>query len=172
MILAVCPLSRLDEHLAAHRPSHLVSLLSPAAEPPPVEDVERLHLAFHDIAEPRADLIAPSADTIAALLAFAEGWTGERPLLLHCYAGVSRSTAAAFILACARRPDRDEAELAKTLRRLSPSATPNRLMVALADAALDRDGRMSAAIEAIGRGADCFEGEAFAWDLAESLISR
>ncbi len=172
MILAVCPLSRLDEHLAAHRPSHLVSLLSPTAEPSPVEGVERLHLAFHDIAEPRAGLIAPSADTIAALLAFAEGWTGERPLLLHCYAGVSRSTAAAFILACARRPDRDEAELAQDLRRLSPSATPNRLMVALADAAQGREGRMSAAIEAIGRGADCFEGEAFAWNLANDLVSR
>lgn len=172
MILAVCPLSRLSEHLATHRPSHLISLLSPTAEPPPVEGGERLHLAFHDIAEPRPDLIAPSADSIAALLAFAEGWTGERPLLLHCYAGVSRSTAAAFILACARRPDRDEAELAQALRRLSPSATPNRLMVALADTALGRDGRMSAAIEAIGRGADCFEGEAFAWNLARDLVSK
>lgn len=172
MILAVCPLSRLDEQLAAHRPSHVVTLLSPAATPPAVEGVERLHLAFHDIAEPRPDLIAPSADAIATLLAFAEGWSGERPLLLHCYAGVSRSTSTAYILACARRPDRDEAELAQVLRGLSPSATPNRLMVALADGALGRDGRMSAAIEAIGRGADSFEGEAFAWDLTESLISR
>ncbi|MFT4250977.1 MAG: hypothetical protein QM608_00635 [Caulobacter sp.] len=168
MILAVCPLSRLDAHLAAHRPSHVVTLLSPAAEPPTIQGAERLRLTFHDIAEPRADLTPPDAGMIARLLAFADDWTGERPLLLHCYAGVSRSTAAAYILACARRPDRDEADLARTLRRLSPSATPNRLMVALADAGLKRDGRMTAAVEAMGRGAEAFEGEAFAWDLAKT----
>lgn len=165
MILAVCPLSRLDQSLAAHRPSHVVTLLSPAGEPPPLEGVERLNLSFHDIVEPRPDLLAPDAAVIADLLAFAGGWDGSRPLLLHCYAGVSRSTAAAYVLACARAPDRGEAELALALRALSPSATPNRLMVALADAALGRNGRMTAAIEAIGRGADAFEGEAFAWNL-------
>lgn len=164
MILAVCPLSRLDAHLAAHAPSHVVSLLSPTAPPPDIAGVERLHLALHDIAEPRDDLIAPSAATIADLLAFADAWDGARPLLLHCYAGVSRSTAAAFILACRLAPDRDEGELARALRSLSPSATPNPLMVSLADATLGRDGRMVAAIQGIGRGAEAFEGEAFAWD--------
>lgn len=164
MRLAVCPLSRLDAHLAAHQPSHVVSLLSPSAQPPEIGAVKRLHLAFHDIAEPREGLIAPDTAMIADLLAFADGWDGARPLLLHCYAGVSRSTAAAFILACRLAPQRDEADLAKALRSLSPSATPNPLMVALADAALERQGRMIAAIRAIGRGAEAFEGEAFAWD--------
>ncbi len=164
MILAVCPLSRLDAHLAAHAPSHVVSLLSPTAQAPDIADVERLRLAFHDIAEPREGLIAPSAATISDLLAFAGAWDGARPLLLHCYAGVSRSTAAAFILACHFAPGRDEAELAHALRSLSPSATPNPLMVYLADAALGREGRMIAAVQAIGRGAEAFEGEAFAWD--------
>lgn len=165
MILAVCPLNRLDAHLAAHAPSHVVSLLSPAAEPPDVSNAERLHLAFHDIAEPREGLTAPHEAMIDSLLAFADGWDGDRPLLLHCYAGVSRSTAAAFVLACRLAPHRDEADLARALRTLSPSATPNPLMVALADAALKRQGRMISAIAAIGRGAEAFEGEAFAWDL-------
>lgn len=164
MILAVCPLSGLAAHLDAHRPSHVIGLLSPTAPAPEIVDVERLHLAFHDIAEPREDLIAPSAAMIADLLAFADAWDRKRPLLLHCYAGVSRSTAAAFILACRVAPTRDETELAWALRNLSPSATPNPLMVALADAALGREGRMVAAIQAIGRGAEAFEGEAFAWD--------
>lgn len=164
MRLAVCPLSRLDAHLAAHRPSHVVSLLSPSAQPPEIGAGERLHLAFHDIAEPREGLVAPDAAMIADLLAFADAWDGARPLLLHCYAGVSRSTAAAFILACRLAPHSDEADLAKALRSLSPSATPNPLMVALADAALERQGRMIAAIRAIGRGTEAFEGEAFTWD--------
>ncbi|PVM93524.1 hypothetical protein DDF62_00195 [Caulobacter radicis] len=167
MILAVCPLSGLAAHLDAHTPSHVVSLLSPTAQAPEIADVERLHLAFHDIAEPREGLIAPSAAMIADLLAFADAWDRARPLLLHCYAGVSRSTAAAFILACRLAPERDEGELAGALRYLSPSATPNPLMVALADAALGREGRMVAAIQSIGRGAEAFEGEAFAWDLRQ-----
>lgn len=167
MILAVCPLSRLDAHLAAHAPSHVVSLLSPTAQPPNIADVERLQLAFHDIAEPRDGLFAPDAATTAALLTFVDGWNGARPLLLHCYAGVSRSTAATFILACHFAPGRDEAELAQALRSLSPSATPNPLMIALADTALARQGRMVAAIQAIGRGAEAFEGEAFAWDISQ-----
>jgi len=32
---------------------------------------------------------------------------------------------------------------------------------------LRREGRMAAAIQAIGRGAEAFEGEAFAWDLRQ-----
>ena len=78
--------------------------------------------------------------------------------MIHCYAGISRSTASAYIIAAALAPQRDETELAKTLRRLSPSATPNPRLIAMADALLDRDGRMVEAIQAIGRGADAFEG--------------
>lgn len=163
--LVVCPLSGLADQMARHSPSHVVSLLSPSAEPPSLPGVEHLRLTFHDIAEPRPGLIAPSPAIVANLLAFARGWNGERPLLLHCYAGVSRSTAAAFILACALRPDVDEAVLAGVLRMLSPSATPNPMLIALGDEALGRQGRMSAAIQEIGRGAEAFEGKCFAWDL-------
>ena len=67
---------------------------------------------------------------------------------------MSRSTAAAFILACQREPGLSEVDIAAALRSASPIATPNPLMVALADAALGRNGRMIAAIAAIGRGAD------------------
>ncbi|TIO01331.1 MAG: protein tyrosine phosphatase, partial [Mesorhizobium sp.] len=81
--------------------------------------------------------------------------------VVHCYAGISRSTASAYIIAAALAPKRDEAELAKTLRFLSPSATPNPRLIAVADMLLGREGRMIAAVEAIGRGADAFEGIPF-----------
>jgi predicted protein tyrosine phosphatase len=57
-------------------------------------------------------------------------------------------------------------ELAQALRRASPTATPNRRLVALADDRLGRQGRMIAAITAIGRGADCYEGAPFALEIA------
>lgn len=82
-------------------------------------------------------------------------------LVVHCYAGISRSTAAAFALAAALQPERDEVELAWELRRLAPSATPNPLLIAHADFLLGRNGRMSRAIERIGRGAEAREGIPF-----------
>jgi len=95
------------------------------------------------------------------LLAFIRAWDRQAPLLFHCWAGISRSTAAAYIAACALAPDRDEAELARALRAASPSATPNAHFVALADDLLNRQGRMIEAIRAIGRGAEAMEGSPF-----------
>jgi predicted protein tyrosine phosphatase len=96
------------------------------------------------------------------ILDFAGNWDRSRPLVINCYAGISRSTASAYIIAAALSPKRDEAELANTLRAVSPSATPNPRLIALADQVLGRDGRMIEAIKAIGRGADAFEGTPFA----------
>jgi predicted protein tyrosine phosphatase len=85
--------------------------------------------------------------------------------VMHCYAGISRSTAGAYVAACALNPRRDEATIARALRLASPTATPNCYFVALADQALGRGGRMTAAIEEIGRGAVAFEGDPFRLDM-------
>jgi predicted protein tyrosine phosphatase len=86
-------------------------------------------------------------------------------MVVHCYAGISRSTAAAFAAACALNPHRDESSIAQIIRRASPTASPNALIVQLADQALGRNGRMIAAIEAIGRGEIAPEGHPFRIDL-------
>jgi predicted protein tyrosine phosphatase len=82
-------------------------------------------------------------------------------MLIHCWAGISRSTAAAYTALCLFRPGAAEEELAFELRAASPSATPNKLIVSLADDVLGRNGRMVKAIAKIGRGADAFEGTPF-----------
>jgi predicted protein tyrosine phosphatase len=167
-MIVVCPRSRLEAVLADARPGRLVSLLSIGHEPFRPETIpaeHQLHLSMHDIVEDRPGLVSPAAAHVEALLSFARRWDRRAPLLIHCYAGVSRSPAAAFIVAAALQPERDELELARELRALSPSATPNPCLVRLADAALRREGRMTAAIEAIGRGQDCSEGEEFRWRL-------
>jgi predicted protein tyrosine phosphatase len=95
------------------------------------------------------------------ILNFVSAWAPEDPILIHCYAGISRSTATAFITACAHNPSADEEEIALALRAASPTASPNRRFVALADAELGRGGRMSRAIDKIGRGPSWYEvGEA------------
>lgn len=163
-MIHVTPLSRLAETLAATQARDLISLLSVGAvfERPAGLAPERcLHLAMHDIVQERDGLVAPSLEHVAAVLDFALGWDRQAPLVVHCYAGISRSTAAAYAIAVALDPARDVAELAQNLRYAAPSATPNLRIVQLADDLLGRDGRMTAAIRAIGRGADAFEGTPF-----------
>jgi predicted protein tyrosine phosphatase len=163
-VIHVCPLSRLDQTLSLSGASHLITLLradTPFARPANVAEDRHLTLFMHDIAEEQPDMVAPSQTHVARLLSFAASWDRARPMLIHCYAGISRSTAAAYIVAAALQPDRNEAELAQTLRRLSPSATPNPRLIMVADPMLGRDGRMIGAVAAIGRGADAFEGTPF-----------
>ncbi len=119
-----------------------------------------VRLAFHDITEPLPGLVVPDRDIMQAVLDFGRNGESQRSLLIHCWAGISRSSAAAFAVACDRNPG-FERDIAYELRRRSPSATPNRLMVRLADDLLERNGHMIAAIEAIGRGAEAREGEPY-----------
>ncbi|PZO82256.1 MAG: hypothetical protein DI629_01775 [Mesorhizobium amorphae] len=120
---------------------------------------------MNDIAADRPGLVSPKLQDVQAVLDFVGQADGV--LLVHCYAGISRSTAVAFILAAASEPGRDEAELAAELRALSPMATPNPYLVRLADDALGRAGRMVEAIAGIGRGAEAFEGVPFCWVVGE-----
>lgn len=160
MRLLVGPGSRVSQVLAREPVDHVLSLVSPDAELAPVA-APRTVLRFNDIVAPRDGLVAPDAETIRAILALG----GRGVLLIHCHAGVSRSTAAAYSLACAARPPGEERALAAFLRSACPEATPNALMIALADEILGRDGAMTRAIAALGRGADAFEGTSIDWRL-------
>jgi predicted protein tyrosine phosphatase len=158
--LIVCPAHHVADLIARRAPSHVLSLASPDAADAPAIPSSHLRLSFNDITELRPGLVAPNREMIAALLDFGRGWDGARPLLVHCWAGISRSCAAAFVLACDRNPGRERA-IADALRARAPFATPNRLMVRLADELLARERRMVAAIDAIGRGAEAPHGEPF-----------
>jgi predicted protein tyrosine phosphatase len=85
------------------------------------------------------------------LLAFVGQWERSAPLLIHCRAGIGRSTATAFIAACLHNPHASEREIALALRRVSPLARPNETLIKLADAALGRRDRMYGAIVETGR---------------------
>ena len=159
-MIHVSSLSGLADVAGALPAFDLLTLLSPSAEPRDcraLSPARHLRLAFHDITALTPDLIAPDAVTLQAILDFGREAVPERPLLVHCWAGISRSSAAAYAIACDRNPG-FENEIADELRRRSPVVTPNKLMVQLADDLLGRDGAMVDAIARIGRGADAFEG--------------
>jgi predicted protein tyrosine phosphatase len=157
--LHVCPLSGLSAIATGLGRFDLLTLLSPGhegAEHRALACDRHLELSFHDITEARPGLVAPDSGVMQAILDFARR-PRDQNLLIHCWAGISRSSAAAYAIACDRNPDYED-EIADELRRRAPSATPNRLMVSLADDLLGREGRMTEAIDRIGRGAEAIEG--------------
>ncbi|HEX8569496.1 MAG TPA: hypothetical protein VF699_06175 [Caulobacteraceae bacterium] len=164
MTLIVCPLSHVEAVVAERRPSHVITLLDPTSLIGCLEGYQperHLRLGVHDIPEPAEGMIPPDADTVRAILDFGATWDQAQPLLVHCWAGVSRSTATAFVLACERNPEVRERDIAFALRQASRTACPNRRIVALADDMLGRGGRMVDAAAWIGRGEACWEGRPF-----------
>lgn len=163
-MLYVCSLSKLEETVASTGAEHLVTLINTEMDVPTprgIREGRHLFLGFNDIIAPIDGLTPPSEDHVERLLAFVTDWDRTTPLVIHCWAGISRSTAGAYITACALMPSRTEQEIADQLRDIAPSATPNGRLIAMADKLLGRDGRMITAIQSIGRGANAFEGTPF-----------
>ena len=118
-------------------------------------------MPIHDIVDDIGDWRAPDLSDAESVIRFVEGWDRANPLLIHCWAGISRSTASAFITACVHNPKADEEEIALAIRNASITASPNRRLVAHADALLGRNGRMNRAVESIGRGDVAMEAQTF-----------
>ena len=77
-----------------------VSLLAPWDEFPDLglgDDEKHLKLAFEDIDAPIDGVIGPEKSHVEELIAFVSKWNRDTPLLIHCWAGVSRSSASAII---------------------------------------------------------------------------
>jgi predicted protein tyrosine phosphatase len=164
----VCSLALIGQTVEQSGARSLVTLLNPGTRvvrPPGIAPERHLYIGIADILEEAPDHVLPADAHVRELLDFVGAWDRAAPLLIHCFAGVSRSTAAAFISVCALAPRRDEGEIALALRAASRTATPNARLVALADALLGRAGRMTRAIDDIGRGEDCFEGVPFALEI-------
>lgn len=161
-MILVTPLSAVEDTIRRYRPSHMVTLLSPEhmiETPVGIAPERHLRLSVNDVAETWMAELPPSAHHVEELLRFGRAWPAAAPILVHCWAGVSRSTAAAFILLCDRLGPGSEHAIAQALRLHAPHAFPNPLLVGLADAALAREGRMIEAVRAIGRGEIAAEGE-------------
>ena len=104
--LLVAPLSSLPDVLQTHAPSHLISLLSPEHmidTPAGFPASAHLKLGVNDIVDPAAGTAPPLRQHIDQLLEFSRSWDGRRPMVIHCWAGISRSMASAYAILCAHR---------------------------------------------------------------------
>lgn len=153
-MLTVCGLEELDLH-GSRGVTHVLSILDPDHPDPEAfldyGEHHRTSLRFHDVIGPRAGYVLPEPEHVDAILAFGSDLIGvahavEPHLLVHCHAGISRSTAAMAMLMAQADPSLDAASLYERLRQIRPKAWPNSRMIAFADRALHRGGELTAAL--------------------------
>lgn len=167
-MIHVCSLARLHDTVRETGARHVVTLIKDISlvhRPATITPENHLLLDMDDIVDHIDGYVAPAEEHVGDLLRFVRAWDRANPLVVHCYAGISRSTAGAFVTACALNPRRDEVTIAQALRDASPTATPNLRIVSLADRMLQRDGRMVTAIRSIGNGMAAYQTEPFRLDL-------
>lgn len=168
-MIHVCSLSRLHSTVEETKARHIVTMLrlsDRVARPQHIAAENHLVLAMDDIVAEAEGFVVPGEEHVYRLIDFAQRWDRTAPMVVHCFAGISRSSAGAFVAACALNPDRDELQIAQAIRKASRTAQPNARIVAIADRILAREGRMTRAVERIGPGAPASEGEPFRIDLA------
>jgi len=168
-MIHVCSLARLHATVDETGARHIVTLLrlvDRIERPTHIAPENHLVLAVDDITAPIDGYTAPAHEHVQKLIDFVGAWDRATPMVMHCFAGISRSTAGAYVAACALSPQRDEMQIAWSIRRASRTAQPNSRIVSIADQLLKRDGRMIHAIEAIGPGELATEGDPFRLDIA------
>src|SRR6202040_2223450 len=167
-MIHVCSLAALPETVRSTGASHVLTVMANVDQvqrPQSVLPANHLKVQMDDITEEMDGFVAPTDAHIEKVLNFVRGWDRSAPLVVHCYAGISRSTASAFAAVCALNPHRDEIAIARQIRAASPIAQPNRLIVSLADKALGREGRMLLALDEMGPGTLMVESHPFRIDL-------
>lgn len=102
-----------------------------------------LHLAFFDDAEEQhpGETLFSSAH-MERILRFSETIVPGAPVLVHCFAGLSRSPAVAFVLACRFDRSLNAGFVLDGLLEKHPTIAPNRHIVKIGDALLERSGEL------------------------------
>ena len=150
--LTVCGLDELDRH-SGRGVTHILSILDPEwPEPEAFQHFDphsRVTFRFHDAIEPDPGIVLPQKAVVDAILSFARDAGGVGHLLIHCHAGISRSTAAMLMILAQAHPHEAEDGIVDQLLEIRPQAWPNSRMIAFADERLGRDGRLTAAVARI-----------------------
>lgn len=151
--VTVCGIDELSS-FGASGVTHVLSILDPDYPEPTAfgeyGEHERLEMRFDDVIDEREGMIAPSRADVERILAFGRDLLAEPVgcghLLVHCHAGVSRSTAALTMILAQSKPDRPAQEAMDAVAAIRRKAWPNLRMIEFADDILGRGGDLVAAV--------------------------
>lgn len=154
--MTICGVEELDE-LDLGSFTHVISIWDPVWETRDghedrfrrkLAETARAHFVFFDdIPTPVENRFAPAYEQIQEILVFAKPIEPSSSVLIHCWAGISRSTAVAYGILCQMTGPGYEQSCLDHIRKIRPQAIPNSLIVTLAEVALGRGGIMYAAYE-------------------------
>ncbi len=154
--ITVCGIEELEGHCATGA-SHVLSILDPETPVPEAfgtfgEHV-KLELRFDDIIEDTPGKQAPDAGHVERILAFGRSLMAEpRPaahLLVHCHAGISRSTASMLLMLAQAMPEQASGSLVELVHGIREKAWPNLRLVEIGDAMLGRNGTLVSAVHVL-----------------------
>ena len=155
--MTICGLAELDKHSDA-KVTHVLSILDPEWPAPEIfgtyGEHTKLELRFHDILEPDPGRLPPQRSHVTQLLEFGrnlDSEPGQAHVLVHCHAGVSRSSASLALLIAQAAPERPAETIFADILAVRPQIWPNLRIIELGDEMLGRNGALVAAVAGIYR---------------------
>jgi predicted protein tyrosine phosphatase len=156
--ITICGIDELAGHCETGA-SHVLSILDPDHPIPQAfgrfGEHDKLELRFHDVIEEDPGMEPPREEDVARILAFGRGLMREPAtrahLLVHCHAGISRSTAAMALILAQALPNLPGCDIMQEMLRIRPKAWPNLRIIEIGDALLSRDGEIIAAAISVYR---------------------
>jgi predicted protein tyrosine phosphatase len=157
-IITVCGLEELAGH-AERQVSHVLSILDPEQPEPEAfgayGEHARLELKFHDVIQDTPGIKGPQPEHVAQILAFGRDILRDpadpRHLLVHCHAGISRSTASMTLLLAQAQPQLSASDILAQVVHIRPKAWPNIRILELGEQQLNRPGEFIGAAGAVYR---------------------
>lgn len=148
--ITVCGLSEINSKPKSNYAISILSFESPNNYFPYLEFKNHMKLYFDDVSYVETNkkwgIVSPSQVDIEKIVLFGryvlENSKENDEFLIHCAAGISRSTAATFIILCDWMGEGREKEALKYLEIIRPNLWPNSLMVSFGDKVLNRNGKM------------------------------
>jgi len=147
--ISVCGIEELAQHSSAGA-SHVLSILDPDYPVPEAfgafGEHRKLEVRFHDIVNDTPGLLAPQPEHVERILALGRDLLAEpvatAHLLVHCHAGISRSTASMVLILAQALPEQPAASILEQVHNLREKAWPNLRVMEIGDAMLGRNGAL------------------------------
>lgn len=108
-----------------------------------------IHFSTFDDTEGSEMAHAPATSDILACLKYVRTVPENSHLLIHCMAGVSRSSAIAMTIISDFYGSGSERDAALSVKQIRPTANPNRLILQLTDEVLERGGALTKAADEV-----------------------